>query len=93
MRLVLIRHGATAWRVAGEHTGRPGGSSGPPTKNLYVVDGHTGREFAVPSKVPHIPMTLDFEQRAECPSVNQCPTQPSAVQIDWVAEYQPEGRA
>jgi beta-glucanase (GH16 family) len=64
-----------------------------PTKILYVVDGRTWREFAVPSKVPHIPMTLDFEQRAQCPSVNQCPTQPSAMQIDWVAEYQPEGRA
>jgi hypothetical protein len=64
-----------------------------PTKILYVVDGHTWREFAVPSKVPHLPMTLDFEQRAVCPSVNQCPTQPSAMQIDWVAEYQPDGRA
>jgi hypothetical protein len=60
-----------------------------PTYVLYVVDGHPWHEFSVAGEVPTIPMTLDFEQRALCPSAAECPTAPSALLIDWVAEYRP----
>jgi hypothetical protein len=60
-----------------------------PTYVLYVVDGHPWHEFSVANEVPQIPLTLDFEQRALCPSTNECPTQPSAMLVDWVAEYAP----
>ncbi len=58
-----------------------------PTYILYVVDGQPWHEFSIAADVPHIPMTLDFEQRAICPSSFQCPTMPSSMLIDWVAEY------
>jgi hypothetical protein len=57
---------------------------------LFVVDGHPWHELSIDSEVPAIPLTLDFEQRALCPSSTECPTQPSALQIDWVAVYQPQ---
>ena len=59
-----------------------------PTYLLYVVDGHPWHEFAVSGEVPTIPMTLDFESRAQCPSTFECPAGPSDMLIDWVAEYQ-----
>ena len=58
-----------------------------PTYVMYVVDGHPWHIFSVVRDVPHIPMVLDFEQRTTCPSFATCPTQPSAMLIDWVAEY------
>ena len=60
-----------------------------PTYVLYVVDGHPWHKFSIAADIPHVPMTLDFEQRAACPSSFQCPTLPSSMLIDWVAEYQP----
>lgn len=59
-----------------------------PTYVLYVVDGHPWHEFSAVADVPRIPMVLDFEQRTTCPSSLTCPTQPSAMLIDWIAEYQ-----
>lgn len=60
-----------------------------PHQIIYVVDGHPWHEFTASQNIPQIPMTLDFEQRAFCPSTIDCPSRPSAMQIDWVAEYQP----
>lgn len=62
-----------------------------PTYILYLVDGQPWHEFSITPDIPQVPMTLDFEQRAFCPSTTDCPTQPSAMLIDWVAEYQPLG--
>ena len=53
---------------------------------LYVVDGHPWHEFSNSSAIPAIPMTLDFEQVTTCPP--KCPSRPSSLLIDWVAEYQ-----
>jgi beta-glucanase (GH16 family) len=61
-----------------------------PTYVLFVVDGHPWHEFTEAANVPHIPMNLDFEQRAVCPSSFECPTVPSSMVVDWVAEYQPK---
>jgi len=60
-----------------------------PTTILFTVDGRPWHEVTMASHVPHIPMNIDFEQVVKCPSVAYCPTQPSALLIDWVAEYQP----
>jgi len=60
-----------------------------PTYVLYVVDGHPWHQFATAGEIPQIPMNLDLETRAMCPSTFECPTQASAMLVDWVAEYQP----
>ncbi len=57
---------------------------------LFTVDGHPWHEFAAPSLIPHLPMRVDFEQRVNCPSTSFCPTKPSAMQIDWIAEFGPD---
>lgn len=59
-----------------------------PTHILYIVDGHPWHEFSTAADIPNQPMVLDFEQRAVCPSTWECPTAPSSMLIDWVAEYQ-----
>jgi len=60
-----------------------------PTSVTYVVDGHPWHEVSLAGTIPHIPMDLNFEQRTGCFQGRDCPTQPSAVLIDWVAEYRP----
>lgn len=55
---------------------------------LFIVDGHRWHQFTTVRGIPHIPMSLDFEQRTTCPSILRCPTTSSALLIDWVAEYQ-----
>lgn len=60
-----------------------------PTYILFVVDGQVWHRLTVTSEIPNIPMVLDFEQRAVCPSSWECPSGPSALLIDWVAEYEP----
>ena len=59
-----------------------------PARIVFIVDGQPWHEFAIAKDIPHLPMVLDFEQRAVCPSRWECPTSPSALLIDWVAEYQ-----
>ncbi|MBW4077350.1 MAG: glycoside hydrolase family 16 protein [Acidobacteria bacterium] len=59
------------------------------THILFTVDGRLWHEFSAPTSIPHLPMRVDFEQRVNCPSKAECPTKPSALQIDWVAEYLP----
>jgi len=58
-----------------------------PTSITYTVDGTIWGTFEVPSEISHAPMTLDFEQRQICEEHRQCPSAPTSMQIDWVAEY------
>lgn len=56
---------------------------------VYTVDGRVWGTFSTFADVPHIPMTLDFEQRQICSENRQCPTHAVSMQVDWVAEYTP----
>lgn len=58
-----------------------------PKKISYVVDGHVWGTIKVAYEIPHIPMTLDFEQRTMCTIGRQCPKRSVSLLIDWVAEY------
>jgi outer membrane protein OmpA-like peptidoglycan-associated protein len=58
-----------------------------PTSVLYTVDGHVWGRFQVPSKVPHVSMTLNIQQQTWCSSNFACPTSPQSTQVDWVTEY------
>ena len=60
-----------------------------PNSVIYTVDGRVWTSVHVTSEVPHIPMRLDFEQRAMCAEGRQCPTVPVTMYVDWVAEYRP----
>jgi beta-glucanase (GH16 family) len=56
---------------------------------LYTVDGRIWSSFKVPSEIPNMPMTLDFEQIQHCDKGRDCPFAPASMQINWVVEYQP----
>jgi outer membrane protein OmpA-like peptidoglycan-associated protein len=58
-----------------------------PTSVLYTVDGHIWGRFQVPSKVPHVSMTLNIQQQTWCSSNYACPTSPQSTLVDWVSEY------
>lgn len=59
------------------------------SKVTYTVDGRVWGTYSTFRNVPHISMTLDFEQREICSEHRQCPTHPVSMEIDWVAEYAP----
>ena len=59
-----------------------------PTSVTYIVDGRPWHVTNAPGTIPTVPMDLNFEQRAACVKHFDCPTQPSALLVDWVAEYQ-----
>ena len=58
-----------------------------PTSVLYTVDGRVWGRFQVPSKVPHVAMTLNIQQQTWCSSNFACPTSPQSTLVDWVSEY------
>ena len=58
-----------------------------PTHIFDIVDGVIWHEDLQRRTVPHVPMVLDFEQRTSCTYVLPCPSRPSAMLVDWVAEY------
>ena len=58
-----------------------------PSYILYTVDGIVWGSFRVASEISRVKMTLDFEQRQICAEHRQCPTVPTSMLIDWVAEY------
>ncbi len=58
-----------------------------PTSLLYTVDGHVWGRFQVPSRVPHVSMTLNIQQQTWCSSNFACPTSPQSTLVDWVSEY------
>jgi Glycosyl hydrolases family 16 len=59
-----------------------------PTSITYTVDGQQwGYTITTPGAIPHLPMTLDFEQRPGCVPGTACPNQSQSMLTDWVAEY------
>ncbi len=54
---------------------------------IYTVDGRIWGRYLDPAHIPRVRMTLDFEQRQICSENRQCPTQPTQMDVDWVAEY------
>lgn len=58
-----------------------------PTSVLYTVDGHVWGRIQIPSRVPHVSMTLNIQQQTWCTSNYACPTSPQSTQVDWVSEY------
>jgi beta-glucanase (GH16 family) len=61
-----------------------------PSTITYTVDGQVWGTVNVASEVPTIPMTLDLTQQTWCESGWACPSSPQSLEIDWVAEYQPQ---
>lgn len=57
---------------------------------LYTVDGRVWGRFDIARDISKVPMTLDLEQRQLCEEGRQCPTAPTALQVNWVAEYSPQ---
>lgn len=53
----------------------------------YTVDGRAWGRTTNPSESPHVPMTLDLEQRTSCSVHAQCPKAPVSMQVDWVVDY------
>jgi outer membrane protein OmpA-like peptidoglycan-associated protein len=64
-----------------------------PTSVIYTVDGHVWGRFQIPSKVPHVPMTLNIQQQTWCSSNFACPTSPQSTLVDWVSVYKAVPRA
>lgn len=60
-----------------------------PTSITFVVDSIVWGRVTTPVAIPHVPMTLDFEQRALCTLGRDCPQRPETMQVNWVAEYAP----
>ena len=61
-----------------------------PTSVSYTVDGYQwGTTLRTPGTIPHLPMTLDLQQRPECAQGEVCPDQHQSMFVDWVAEYSP----
>jgi hypothetical protein len=58
-----------------------------PTSITYTVDGQVWGSVNVASQIPHVPMTLDLEQRTKCALGQQCPSRPTFMQVNWIAEY------
>ena len=58
-----------------------------PTSITYIVDGQVWGTITAVAEIAAKPMTLDFEQRQLCDSGKQCPSRPTSMLIDWVAEY------
>jgi hypothetical protein len=56
---------------------------------LYTVDGRIWASFKAPEEIPNVPMTLDFEEIQHCDEQRDCPSAAASMQINWVAEYQP----
>jgi hypothetical protein len=60
-----------------------------PTLITYFVDGRAWGRTSNSYESPHVPMTLDFEQRTSCDVHAQCPERPASLLVDWVAEFTP----
>ncbi len=55
---------------------------------IFVVNGRAWAEISNAHAIPHIKMRLDLEQQSYCSLHFACPTKPTTMQVDWVAEYQ-----
>lgn len=59
-----------------------------PTSVTYTVDGYQwGTTLRTPGTIPQLPMTLDLQQRPQCPPGAGCPNQNQSMLVDWVAEF------
>jgi outer membrane protein OmpA-like peptidoglycan-associated protein len=58
-----------------------------PSSLTYTVDGHVWGRYQIPSRVPHVAMTLNIQQQTWCSSNFACPTSPQSTQVDWVSEF------
>ncbi|MGP8009192.1 MAG: glycoside hydrolase family 16 protein [Acidimicrobiales bacterium] len=58
-----------------------------PKSLTYVVDGQTWATITIPSEIPDVPMTLNIQQLQQCDEHQECPTAPTTMEVDWVAEY------
>jgi hypothetical protein len=59
-----------------------------PTSMTFTMDGHTWGSITNVHVIPHIKMSLDIQQQVWCQPDYACPTRASALEVDWVAEYQ-----
>lgn len=61
-----------------------------PHSVIYTVDGQVWGKITNASEIAHVPMVLDFEQLQHCQSGWECPSKPTSMDIDWIAEYSPK---
>jgi len=59
-----------------------------PTSITYTVDGHPWHVATQTGTIPTIAMDVNLEQRTMCAVGRDCPTDPSALLVDWVVQYQ-----
>jgi hypothetical protein len=58
-----------------------------PTELIYTIDGTVWGTVTNESAIPTIPMHLSLQQQTWCASNWACPSAPSSLDVDWVAEY------
>jgi len=59
-----------------------------PTSIVYTVDGQQWGSVTTTAEIPDQAMTLDIDAQTFCSRGWGCPTVPSSMLVDWVAEYQ-----
>jgi hypothetical protein len=58
-----------------------------PTSITYTVDGNVWGTVTNASAIPDQPMHISLQQQTWCASNWACPTAPTSLDVDWVAEY------
>lgn len=58
-----------------------------PDQIILTVNGRKWGETTSGYQIPQVPMRVDLEQRTKCSQHVECPTVPTQMQVDWVAEY------
>jgi beta-glucanase (GH16 family) len=58
-----------------------------PNSITYTVDGNVWGKVSTASAIPNIPMHISLQSQTFCASGWACPTAPSSLQVDWVAQY------
>jgi beta-glucanase (GH16 family) len=62
-----------------------------PNSITYTVDGQVwGTAVTAAGSSPTQPMHISLQQQTWCSSGWACPTAPSSLDVDWVAEYAPQ---
>ncbi len=66
-----------------------------PTSIVLTVDGRAWTVIRNPAEIPDLPMTLHLQEQSylqqgsTCTFGTACPSVPSTMDVDWVAEYSP----
>lgn len=63
-----------------------------PSSVIYTVDGQVWGKIRNSSEISRVPMTLNLEQVQHCKQGYECPTHPTSMEVNWVAEYAPTGK-